>query len=289
MARAELPELRHGRRDVGGVSLHVVEAGPADGAPVLLLHGFPEFWWGWRHQIGALAGAGRRVIVPDQRGYGLSDKPDGIGAYRTDRLAADVVGLADALGLGRFALVGHDWGGVVAWTAAALNPGRVDRLCVMNAPHPDSWGPYALRHPSQALRSFYVGVFQLPRLPEAMLGAANFRALRRSLVESSRPGTFTPEDLDRYAEAWGRPGALTAMLNWYRALRFRPARALPRVEPETLVLWGVQDRFLERGLAAEAAALCRSARIRELRATHWVQAEEAEAVNAALLAFLGEG
>lgn len=289
MARAELPELRHGRRDVGGVSLHVVEAGPADGAPVLLLHGFPEFWWGWRHQIGALAGAGRRVIVPDQRGYGLSDKPDGIGAYRTDRLAADVVGLADALGLGRFALVGHDWGGVVAWTAAALNPGRVDRLCVMNAPHPDNWGPYALRHPSQALRSFYVGVFQLPRLPEAMLGGANFRALRRSLVESSRPGTFTPEDLDRYAEAWGRPGALTAMLNWYRALRFRPARALPRVEPETLVLWGVQDRFLERGLAAEAAALCRSARIRELRATHWVQAEEAEAVNAALVAFLGGG
>lgn len=281
--------LRHGRHRVGGVTLHAVEAGPADGPAVVLLHGFPEFWYGWRRQIGALAAAGFRVVVPDGRGYNASDKPEGTEAYRLPRLAGDVVGLADALGIDRFRLAGHDWGGVVAWATAALHPGRVERLAVLNAPHPDSWGRYALTHPTQALRSFYVGVFQLPRLPEALLSAGRYRALRRSLLESSRPGTFTEAELDRYAAAWSEPGALTAMLNWYRALRHREARALPRVEAETLVLWGTEDRFLETALAAEAAKLCRSARVRYLPATHWVQHEEAEAVNAALVEFFGAG
>ncbi len=203
------------------------------------------------------------------------------------------MGLADALGIDRFRLVGHDWGGVVAWAAAALYPGRVERLAVLNAPHPDSWARYALTHPTQALRSFYVGMFQLPRLPEALLGAGRYRALRRSLLESSRPGTFTEAELDRYAAAWSEPGALTAMLNWYRALRHRGTGAeagpLPRVEAETLVLWGTRDRFLETALAAEAAKLCRSARVQYLPATHWVQLEEAEAVNAALIGFFGAG
>ena len=140
--------LRHGRFSTGTATLHVVEAGPADGPAVILLHGFPEFWWGWRAQIAPLAAAGFRVVVPDQRGYGESDKPEGIDAYRGSRLAGDVVGLADALGIDRFHLVGHDWGGVVAWATAALHPARVDRLAVLNAPHPDSWRSYVLRHPS---------------------------------------------------------------------------------------------------------------------------------------------
>ena len=250
MEKLEEAALRHGRRDVGAVTLHVVEAGPPDGPAVILLHGFPESWFGWRHQIGALAAAGFRVVVPDQRGYGASDKPRGTEAYRLPHLAGDVAGLADALGLGRFRLAGHDWGGVVAFAAAALHPDRVERLAVLNAPHPDTWGPYALTHPTQALRSFYVGVFQLPRLPEAMLSAGRFRALRRSLTETSRPGTFTEAELDRYAAAWSEPGALTAMINWYRALRHRPSRALPRIEAETLVIWGTQDEAVNGALTA---------------------------------------
>ncbi len=280
--------LRHGFHDTGAVTLHAVEAGPADGPAVILLHGFPEFWYGWRHQIGALAAAGYRVVVPDQRGYATSDKPEGIENYRGARLAGDVVGLADALGIGRFRLVGHDWGGVVAWATAALHPARVERLAVLNAPHPDTWATYALTHPTQALRSFYVGLFQLPKLPEGLLRAGRYRALRRSLLETSRPGTFGEAELDRYVAAWSEPGALTAMIDWYRALRHRSSRALPRIEAETLVLWGVEDRFLERALAAEAAARCRSARVRYLSATHWVQHEEAEAVNAALIGFFRE-
>lgn len=289
MTHLDEATLRHGHYDAGAVTLHAVEAGPADGPAVMLLHGFPEFWFGWRHQIGALAAAGYRVVVPDGRGYNTSGKPEGIDAYRLDRLAADVVGLADALGLDRFRLVGHDWGGVVAWAAAALYPARIERLAILNAPHPDVWGPYALRHPSQALRSVYVGLFQLPRLPEALLGAGHYRALRRSLLDSSRKGTFTAADLDRYVEAWSEPGALTGMINWYRALRHRSSGTLPRIEAETLVLWGVEDRFLERALAAEALGRCRSARVQYLQATHWVQAEQPDAVNAALLSFFGGG
>ena len=235
---------------------------------------------------GPLAGAGLRVVVPDQRGYNTSDKPEGIANYRTSRLAGDVVALADALGIGRFGLVGHDWGGVVAWTAAALHPERVARLAVLNAPHPDTLAAYALGHPTQILRSSYVGAFQLPRLPEMLLAAADHRALRRALVGSSRPGTFSAGDLARYAQAWRQPGALTAMLGWYRALRLGGRPVLPRIAPDTLVVWGVQDRFLERGLAEAAAARCRSARVDRHQAAHWVQAEEAEAVNAALIAFL---
>ena len=236
--------LRHGRHDTGAVTLHVVEAGPVDGPALILLHGFPDSWSGWRRQIGPLAAAGYRVVVPDGRGYGTSDKPEGIDAYRVPRLAGDVVGLADALGIDRFRLVGHDWGGVVAWATAALHPGRVERLAVLNAPHPDTWARYALTHPTQALRSAYVGLFQLPHLPEALLGAGRCRALRRALLDSSRPGTFSEAELDRRVAAWSEPGALTAMLNWYRALRHRPSRPLPRIEAETLVLWGVEDRFL---------------------------------------------
>ncbi|HEX8664175.1 MAG TPA: alpha/beta hydrolase [Beijerinckiaceae bacterium] len=277
------------RRRVGEVSLHAVEAGPPDGPLAILLHGFPEFWYGWRRQIGPLAAASLRVVAPDQRGYNLSDKPQGVESYAIGRLAADVVGLADALGRERFFLVGHDWGGMVAWRVAARHPDRVERLAILNAPHPRAFGPYARHHPGQALRSAYVGFFQLPFIPEAALRAGGFALLRQALLRSSRPGAFTPEDLARYEAAWREPGALTAMLNWYRAIRLRPARDGDegRIRCPTLVIWGRRDSALESGLAEASAALCDDARIVwHDNATHWVQHEEPEAVSAALAGFL---
>ena len=268
------------------VHLHVAQTGPADGPPTILLHGFPEFWFGWRAQIAPLAAAGLRLVVPDQRGYNLSDKPEGIGAYHLDRLAADVIALADALGLDRFRLVGHDWGGLVAWWTASFYPDRVARLAILNAPHPGIVGPYLRRNPGQWLRSWYVAFFQLPRLPEARLTADGARALREALRETSRKGTFTEADLDRYAKAWLQPGAMTAMLNWYRALRL-PRRAPPRVAIPTLILWGRRDHALQPGLAEASLALCDDGRIEWFpQATHWVQHEAADGVNAALNAFL---
>jgi epoxide hydrolase 4 len=275
------------RHRVNGIALHCVEAGPADGPLVLLLHGFPEFWWGWRRQIGPLAEAGLRVIAVDQRGYNLSDKPLGLRAYDLDTLAQDVVGLISHLGRPRASVVGHDWGGLVAWWVASRHADRIDKLAILNAPHPEVAGPYLRRHPTQAARSGYVGFFQLPWLPETILSSGDFALMRRTLQQTSRKGTFSASDLDAYEEAWRQPGALTAMLDWYRALRHKPSLTKPRVEAPALVLWGMRDRFLELGLAEESLALCNHGRlVRVEQASHWVHLEEPEAVNAAVIAFL---
>ncbi len=289
--RSHLPvATTSARRPVNGVALHVVEAGPEAGPLVILLHGFPEFWWGWRKQIGPLAEAGCRVIVPDQRGYNLSDKPGGVRAYHLDSLAADVVGLADAYGRRSFRLVGHDWGGLVAWWTATRHPDRVERLVVLNAPHPDVAGPYIRSHPSQMRRSAYVAYFQLPLLPEWSLRRHGFSALRRALRGSSRSGTFSDADLEVYASAWAQPDALTAMLNWYRALRHRPEAAGARIASPTLLIWGERDDFLEKGLAEASLMLCdRAEAVWFENATHWVHLEEAEAVNERLVRFLAGG
>ncbi|MBB4003215.1 alpha/beta fold hydrolase [Aurantimonas endophytica] len=279
-------DLEHRFVTVGSIQLHVVQAGPAKGKPVMLLHGFPDFWFGWRHQFEALACAGFRIIVPDQRGYNTSDKPKGIGEYRLSKLVGDVAGLADALGYERFHLVGHDWGGIVGWAAGAKLPHRVDKLVILNAPHPEALFPYALRSPTQLLRSSYAGFFQFPLLPEIILGARRSAILVRALERSSRQDAFTNEDLADYRRAWEQQGALTAMLNWYRALRFRPIMK-ERIGTPTLVLWGMQDQALEFGLAQRSLAFCDHGYLETFDiATHWVHREEAAAVNAALVSFL---
>jgi epoxide hydrolase 4 len=280
--------MRSGRlHEVNGIRLHAVEAGPEDGPLVILLHGFPDFSYGWRHQIGPLAEAGFRVVVPDQRGYARSDKPGGIGPYRLPILGADVVALADLYGRERFHLVGHDWGGIVAWWVAAAHPERVQRLAIANAPHPDAVKPFLRRNPSQLLRSYYVALFQLPGVPERLLSAGNHFALRNTLRGTSRPGTFTDEDLALYQAAWSEPGALTAMLNWYRALIQRRTAPVGRVAAPTRILWGRKDPALSAGFAEASLSLCDDGRITWFHdATHWVIQEEHRAVSAELVAFL---
>jgi pimeloyl-ACP methyl ester carboxylesterase len=275
------------RIDCDGVGLDVRIAGPKDGPPVLLLHGFPEFWYGWHRQIAPLAEAGCRVLVPDQRGYGTSDKPRGVASYGLDRLAADAAALATLGAGGPVHLVGHDWGGLVAWWTAVAHPDRVASLTILNAPHPQAFRRYLATHPSQRRRSRYIGFFQVPWLPETLLGANGCRRLRETLVRTSRPGTFTDSDIARYVEAWQRPGALTAMLNWYRGLRrARPApRADARVHARTRVLWGTRDRFLEAGLADASLALCERGSWRGFEgASHWLQHERPEEIVAEILA-----
>ena len=276
------------RLRTNGVALHAVSAGPDDGPLVILLHGFPEFWYGWRRQIGALAAAGLRVLVPDQRGYNLSDKPTGRGAYRLDALADDVLGLADALGRGRFSVVGADWGGLVGWPLAARSPGYIARAAILNAPHPATLQRFMLAHPSQAAKSWYVGFFQAPLLPEMALGAGDYAWLRRALAATARPGTFTPEDAERYRAAWAQPGALTAMLNWYRALPAGTESVRSRrIRIPVRVIWGDRDAFLDSGLAEAGLALCDEGEAFHLAAaTHWVQHDEAERVNQLLIEFL---
>src|SRR4051812_24718638 len=165
-------------------------AGPRDGPLVVLLHGFPEFWYGWRYQLGPLAAAGLRVVAPDLRGYNLSSKPRGLAHYVLDALADDVLGLADALGRGRVALVGPDRGGGLAWPLAAPGPARVGGAATPHPPHPATMRAFARAHPGQLARSWYVAFFQLPGLPERVLRAGDHAWLANGLTGSSRSGTF---------------------------------------------------------------------------------------------------
>jgi pimeloyl-ACP methyl ester carboxylesterase len=268
------------------VRLHYVEVG--EGPLVVLLHGFPEFWFGWRRQIPALAAAGFRVVAPDMRGYNLSSRPAGVGSYDLDRLADDVAGLVAERGAERALLAGHDWGAAVAWWTAIRRPEVVERLAILNVPHPRRF-LRGLRSPKQLARSWYMGFFQLPWLPERALAARRYAGLRAAFADA-RPGAFAPGEMDRYVEAWSQPGALTASVNYYRALARRsPRRTLGALEPvraPTLVIWGVHDRALGAELAepdrADVPALQDVVR---LDASHWVQLDEPERVNELLIEF----
>jgi len=271
----------------GAIRLHAVAAGPTDGPVVILLHGFPEFWYGWRRQIEPLAAAGFRVIVPDQRGYNLSSKPAGVAAYGLTELVSDVIAIADQLGQEKIFLAGHDWGAAVAWSAALLHPQRVAKLAVLNVPHPSVMRKFLSTRPRQILRSWYMSFFQLPWLPEALFSAFHFRVGSRSLLRSSRPGTFSAEDLAQYRSAWSRPGALTAMINWYRAL-FRTRVKFPdkSVRVPTRILWGERDDFLLHEMAHESLRYCANAELFTFaNASHWLQHEEPARVSELLIDF----
>lgn len=274
--------------DVNGLKLEVATGGTLNSPSVILLHGFPDLWQGWHFQIAPLVAAGFRILVPNQRGYGASSKPKGISSYNIDELADDIIGLADDHGCETFSLVGHDWGGIVAWWVAARFPERVSRLVILNAPHPGIFFPYLLRHPGQALRSWYVGFFQLPVLPEAILAAANFAILFRSVRRMSRPGVFDRSDRRYLVAGWSRPGALRAMIDYYRAAARRSSSSLQKcVEIPVIILWGKRDSAMQSGVAEESLRLCPKGRIIWLpEAGHRVQREAAERVNAEILQFL---
>ena len=213
-------------------------AGPPGGQPVLLLHGFPQTAACWAPLLEALAAAGYRAVAPDQRGYSPGARPGRVRAYRMAELLADAVALADRLGPGPVHLVGHDWGGVVAWQLAGRHPGRVATLTAVSTPHPRAFAG-ALARGTQPLRSAYLAVFRLPRLPELVLGAGRRRGLRWLLARSG----LGPAWVDAYAEALGGPGALAAALAWYRAATPFGLRA-PRVPVPTLYVWGSRDPAL---------------------------------------------
>ena len=231
---------------VNGVRLHYVECG--SGPLVILLHGFPEFWYAWRYQIPALAAAGYRVIALDQRGYNLSDKPKGVRHYRLDSLLDDVLSIIRHAGEQSAVVVGHDWGGAVAWNFAMRHPQAVEKLIVLNAPHPQRFLEELLTF-SQFCKSWYMALFQLPWLPEMLIRAGDYAGLERTLRNDPvHPGAFGEADIALYKQAISQPGALTATINYYRALfRVNPVgykRTITRIDVPTLLIWGEQDRFV---------------------------------------------
>jgi pimeloyl-ACP methyl ester carboxylesterase len=280
--------LEHRMIDVGGVRLHTVLCGPETGRPVVLLHGFPETWWSWRHLIPVLADAGFRVIAPDQRGYNLSDCPTAVADYRIPLLVEDIRGLLDALQIPKARIVGHDWGAHVAWVFAMTHGDRLERLAILNVPHPKRMRD-ALRTWKQAKRSWYMVMFQIPGVTEWLLRRNDFALMKQYMWRGVRPDAFDAEDIARYVEAFSRPGALTGALDWYRAGARDFANTFPvrPIDRPTLVLWGERDIALHPDLADPPPDLVPDCKVIRLPdASHWVQHDEPERVKAEILAFL---
>jgi len=271
-----------------GLCLHYVEAGA--GPLIVLLHGFPEFWYSWRHQIPALARAGFHVIAPDLRGYNESAKPAGVANYRMELLVGDIVGLIRHAGATTATVVGHDWGGMIAWHLAMDQPQVVDQLAILNAPHPAAF-VRELGGLEQWLRSSYIRFFQLPWLPECLLAAGDYALLERMLRHQPlRRGAFSRIDIRRYKRALSVPRALTSALNYYRAAwRHSPRRAdgFPTISMPTLLIWGERDSYLSIRLTKGLIPWVPNIKIQRLaNASHWVQNDAPQDVNRLLLEFV---
>lgn len=281
-------QIEHRFADTNGIRLHVAECGPEDAPLLLLLHGFPEFWYAWRHHLPRLAAAGYRVVAPDLRGYNLSDRPAAVADYGLDALGRDVVGLMDAYGRDKACVAGHDWGGAVTWRVADAHAERVIGAAVINCPHADVLRRVALTQPRQLLRSWYILWFQLPWLADQMLARRSFDKLIGAMVGTAAPHTFSDEDLAAYRAAWGQPGAMTAMLNWYRAALRHPA---PRPQRDRItvplhLIWGDADHALGFELTGPSLAMCDDGRLdRVAGASHWVHLEQVDRVCDSLTGF----
>ena len=287
----EISGVEHEFVEANGLRFHVASAGRGD-ALALCLHGFPECWFSWRYQIPLLARLGWRVWAPDLRGYGTSDKPEGVGAYRIETLLEDVAGLIDASGASRVMLVSHDWGGVLAWYFAMHRIRPIERLVAMNIPHPAA--ARAAFGWKQRLRSWYALFFQIRGLPEWFLGRKDAQAIARMFARgSSDPSRFPPEVVEVFRRSAAQPGALTAMIHYYRGLLFgggakrMQARGAPTIEVPTLLVWGEDDIALTKETTFGTDRYVSDLTLRYLPGvSHWVNQDAPEVVNAMLEAWL---
>jgi epoxide hydrolase 4 len=311
-AAARQEEIRHGFADVNGVRIHYASAGagaaaaPAAGTSklIIFLHGFPEFWYAWREQLVEF-GRDYFAVAPDMRGYNLSSKPAEVERYEISQLVGDVRALVEHLqpshaGAKKCFLVGHDWGGVVAWAAAIACPDVVEKLVIINSPHPGIFQRELAENPAQQQASQYMLVFRSPEA-EAMLSANNFALFQEGILgEGLRQGYFTEADRRAYVEAWSQPGALTGGLNYYRAAKIGPPTGAGEeasrmklnfpsldVKAPTLVIWGEKDPYLLTGNLNGLDRYVRNLRVERVPdGTHWVVHERPALVNSLIRGFL---
>jgi epoxide hydrolase 4 len=269
-----------------GVKLHYVTQGT--GPLMLMLHGFPEFWYSWRHQIPEFA-SDFQVVALDLRGYNDSDKPKESSAYVMDEFVKDVAGVIQGLGYDNCILVGHDWGGAIAWSFAYAHPEMVEKLIILNLPHPAKFAQ-GLQTYQQLLRSWYIFLFQLPWLPEFLLQFADYQAIEKIIPGTAfNQSAFTPADIEAYKNAVAKPGATTAMLNYYRHVfqnLFQP-QDWGILNVPTLMIWGENDTALGKELTYDTAAYVRELEIKYINnCGHWVQQEKPDLVNQYMRNFL---
>ena len=276
-------EIKRGyARDCNGIRIRFIESGA--GSPIVMLHGFPDFSYSWRHQFPALGAAGFRCLAPDTRGYNETDKPPRVKDYDVDELVRDVDEFIQKVAGGSAILIGHDWGGIIAWHVAARVPARVRKLVILNSPHPALF-QRELRRGRQLLKSWYAGFFQIPALPELVLSSLHFRLLTQGAAR-------TPQEEEIYEEAFSQPGALRSALNYYRAafrrmMRSKNRAPFPRIRQPTLVLWGEKDRALSLRLLEGLEKYVDDLQIvRFPDVGHWVHIDAPERVNEELLRFL---
>lgn len=275
---------------IGGVRLHYAKAG-AGSKLVVLLHGFPEFWRSWKQQIIALSHE-YTVIAPDLRGYNFSDKPEAIDDYKIEKLVDDVMGLIRHFGFEQAAIVGHDWGASIAWATAQNHPEAVWKLCAMQIPPMQIWRKNQTF--KQLLTSWYMFFLQIPKLPEWLMSRSDYALLADALKNSTvRKGVFTDEKIAEYKKAWSEPGALTAMINYYRAnvfSRLLSPQPETKIKVPTLFIYGEKDHAVlpetVQGIGQMIDAPFSEIRIPD--SGHWVQQEAPEIVTDALREFLAE-
>lgn len=278
----------HNFINTNGIRLHYVTRGT--GKLILMLHGFPEFWYSWRHQIDEFS-QDYHTVALDLRGYNDSDKPDGVAKYRMSELIADIRGVISGLGYEDCILLAHDWGGAIAWNFAYAYPEMVEKLIVLNIPHPAKFAR-GLQTPQQLLKSWYVFAFQIPWLPEFVFQLNNYQAIAEAFTGMAIDKTaFSQEDLNAYREAAAKPGALTAMINYYRCIfpsLFQGDRQSWGVlDVPTLTIWGEKDTALGKELTYGTEAYVRDWQIKYIpNCSHWVQQEQPAVVNMYIKEFL---
>ncbi len=286
--RSQSAPWTHGTVQANGLQFHYVTAG--EGPLLLLLHGFPEFWYSWRHQIPTLAKT-HRVVAIDLRGYNDTDKPKGSSAYRLPILIEDVAAVIQALGHDQCTLVGHDWGGAIAWGVSNQHPELVSNLIVMNLPHPVRFFQ-GLRTPQQLLKSWYVAFFQLPWLPEFLIQVADYRSFETLFDTTLRSRqALTQDDINAYKIAFAKPGAVTAALNYYRNVLSPDWMNIQwkQLPMPVLMIWGEDDNFLGKELTYGTEEYARDFQIHYIpNCGHWVQQERPELVNQYICDFLAE-
>ena len=291
MTEADQSKIEFNFAQIGSVKLHYAKAGNGEKL-LLLLHGFPEFWYSWRHQLVDLSDQ-YTVVAPDMRGYNLSDKPEDVSDYEIDKLSDDVIGLIRYFGHEKAFVVGHDWGAGVAWAAAGRYPECVSKLACLQIPPPSIWKKNQTL--KQFFSSWYMFFFQLPKLPEWLLTRNDFQKLAIALkTTTAKRGVFSSEDVEKYKEAWSEPGSITAALNYYRAniikRMFGKGPKPEKIKVPTLFIYGEQDQAV-LPQTVEGVGDFIDAEYTELRipeAAHWVQNEAREKVTNALREFLAD-
>jgi epoxide hydrolase 4 len=274
---------------VNGIQIHCRVSGNPQHPALVFLHGFPEFWYAWQKQIGFFESRDYYLIIPDQRGYHLSDKPSAISAYRLSILAEDIIAVLDALKVDKCLLVGHDWGAAVAYYLGAKFSRRIHKLIILQLPHPQVIMRYIRHEKAQRKRFSYIYFFQIPWMPESALRKNNYRRLRHALLKFSKKGTFLPDDIGLYLSAWQQKNTLRSMLNWYRAAFWYRSdiKAIGTISLPTQIYWGEKDAFMMKEMIRDSMPYFTEAELHYFpEGTHWIHHELPDELNQSMLEFM---